>query len=72
MVDENEEQWVTDRLARRMYLRYCQENQRRPFRKEYAPPWARDYANLAVMLLGYDEDSIKRLAVDHDPMVVVE
>jgi hypothetical protein len=67
MVDE--EQWVTDRLARRMYLRYCQGHDRRPFRKNYAPPWAKDYARVAVSLLGYDDESIARLSVNQDPVV---
>lgn len=69
---DQEEEWVTGRLARRMYLRYCEENQRRPFRKEYAPPWAYDYAQLAVTLLGYDDEALGRLSSDHDPLVVVQ
>jgi hypothetical protein len=69
MVDVNEEQWVTDRLARRMYLRYCEEHDRRPFRRQYAPPWAKDYASVAVSVLGYDDEAVRRLADANDPVV---
>lgn len=69
---KDEQTWVTERLARRMYLRYCQEAGRRPFRRQYAPPWAKDYAAVAVSLLGYDDDSIARLADGNDPRVVAE
>ena len=69
MVEVDEEQWVTDRLARRMYLRYCQGHDRRPFRKNYAPPWAKDYASVAVSVLGYDDEAIRRLADANDTVV---
>lgn len=59
-MDQTEiEDVIVHKLARRMYLRYCEANGKRPFRQPgYAPPWALDYAEVAVDFLGYDEDMV--------------
>lgn len=66
-----DDEWVRDRLARRMYLAYCAENNRQPHRKQYAPKWARQYADIALDALGYDDAVFTALDPAEDPRVVV-
>ena len=57
----DEELAVVALLARALYLNYCQVKGYTPNAKPYVPAWAIDYANVAVLYLGYDDDAIDAL-----------
>jgi hypothetical protein len=59
-----EEEWIIRQLARRIYLAYCEHNNTTPFRGDYAPAWAIEYAEIAVETLGYDDVAASRLSGD--------
>lgn len=51
-------------LARRLYLHYCQVRDFSPHASPYTPPWALDYARLAVKAYGFDQDGLETLMAD--------
>lgn len=53
---------VVRHLARRFYDAYCDVNGRRPYRDGYVPAWALDYAEIAVDVLGFDDDTARRVS----------
>lgn len=50
------EEEVTRMVARGMYLVYCRRNGKEAWRDGYVPPWALDYAETAIRMLGYPDD----------------
>lgn len=60
--DVMQDEWVTRKLARLMYLVYCRHNGSNPFHGDYVPAWALDYAQVAVEVLGYDEEGVSSLS----------
>lgn len=59
MTDKELEDQIIRQLGRRMYLRWCQATDKKPHRQpHYVPPWALDYAEVAIDFLGYPEDMV--------------
>lgn len=50
------EEEVVRVVARGMYLEYCRRNGKEAWRDGYVSPWALDYAEVAVRMLGYEPD----------------
>lgn len=59
MNDNELDTLVQDAMARRLYLSYCDMRGSKPWKN--TPAWAREYAEIAVDFLGYDEDLPARL-----------
>lgn len=53
---------VVRRLAHLFYVSYCRQKKSRPARNGYLPPWALDYAALAVEALGFDDTADSAMA----------
>jgi hypothetical protein len=62
-VVDTEELYVTQMLARAMYLNWCDYKNFTPKPGMYADAGSQDYARVAVDLLSYDEEAIERLKV---------
>jgi len=60
-VVDTEEIYVTQLLARAMYLNWCSYKGFEPKAGMYADAGSQDYARVAVDLLSYDEEAIERL-----------
>jgi len=60
-VVDTEELYVTQLLARAMYLNWCSYKGFNPKGGMYADAGSQDYARVAVDLLSYDEEAIERL-----------
>ena len=53
---------VVRRLAHVFYVSYCRQKGTRPAKNGYLPPWALDYAILAVEALGFDDSADRAMA----------
>jgi hypothetical protein len=54
---------VEARLARKFYEKYCEAAGKKAYRDPYVPPWALDYAAVAVEMLGYDAAELQALGI---------
>lgn len=62
MSDDRHGDAVVHFLARKFYNAYCDVHGRRPYRDGYVPAWALDYAEIAVEVLGFDDDVVQAVS----------
>lgn len=57
---EMEREFVKSRLARLLYLAHCKHNKWEP--RTRIDPWAYEYADISIEILGWDEEAVTRLS----------
>ena len=56
-----EREYVVSKIAQRIHLKYLDSTGKEPWKNGKAAPWAYEYAEVAVDILGWDEDALKHL-----------
>lgn len=59
--DVIEREYVVSKVAQGIHKRYLETTGREPWKGGKASPWAFEYAEVAVDLLGWDDDALSRL-----------
>ena len=59
-----EREYVISMLAKKIHDKYLYSTGKEPWRSGKASPWAHEYAEVAVDILGWDDEAIAKLGGD--------